>query len=58
MGAIMIDKFIDETGVEHHISDFLPPAKGDADFIDSDNGQCCCGEYDCKESYEHWTSGF
>ena len=26
--------------------------------IDVENGQCCCGEYNCKESYAHWSSGF
>jgi hypothetical protein len=26
--------------------------------IDTENGQCCCGEYDCKDSYVHWTSGY
>ena len=26
--------------------------------IDTENGQCCCGEYDCKDSYIHWTSGY
>jgi len=36
----------------------LPAQPGDGDFIDSDNGQCCCFEYDCKDAYVHWTSGF
>ena len=26
--------------------------------IDTINGQCCCGEYNCKDEYVHWTSGF
>ena len=26
--------------------------------IDISNGQCCCGEYRCKEEYVHWTSGW
>jgi hypothetical protein len=26
--------------------------------IDTENGQCCCGEYNCDESYVHWTSGW
>lgn len=28
------------------------------DNIDTENGQCCCGDYDCNESYVHWTSGW
>jgi len=20
--------------------------------------QCCCGEYNCPEEYVHWTSGY
>lgn len=26
--------------------------------IDQENGQCCCGEYNCNEEYVHWTSGW
>lgn len=26
--------------------------------IDTENGQCCCGEYNCNEEYVHWTSGY
>lgn len=26
--------------------------------IDTVNGQCCCGEYNCKDEYVHWTSGY
>lgn len=40
------------------LADVLPAQPGDGDYIDSDNGQCCCGEYQCKEEYVHWTSGF
>lgn len=40
------------------LADVLPSQPGDGDYIDSDNGQCCCGEYQCKEEYVHWTSGF
>ena len=39
------------------LADVLPAQPGDGDFIDSDNGQCCCLEYDCKDAYVHWTSG-
>lgn len=28
------------------------------DDIDTENGQCCCGDYNCPDGYEHWTSGF
>ena len=28
------------------------------DDIDTQNGQCICGQYDCAEEYVHWTSGF
>ena len=40
------------------IDDVRPPAPGDSDYIDEENGQCCCGEYNCEQSYEHWTSGW
>lgn len=40
------------------LADVLPAQPGDGDYIDSDNGQCCCGDYQCKEEYVHWTSGF
>lgn len=26
--------------------------------VDTANGQCCCGEYNCKDEYVHWTSGY
>ena len=38
------------------LADVLPAQPGDGDYIDSDNGQCCCGEYQCEEGYVHWTS--
>ena len=31
---------------------------GDDDYIDVDNGQCCCGEYHCKDEYSHWSKGY
>lgn len=40
------------------IEDVLPPMPGDADYVDQENGQCCCGEYNCAEEYVHWTSGY
>ena len=38
--------------------DVMPPVPGDDDYIDQENGQCCCGEYNCNEAYVHWTSGW
>lgn len=26
--------------------------------IDTENGQCICGDYNCSEEYAHWTSGY
>jgi len=26
--------------------------------IDTENGQCICGDYNCSEEYVHWTSGW
>ena len=26
--------------------------------IDTANGQCVCGEYNCNDEYVHWTSGY
>lgn len=28
------------------------------DDIDTENGQCICGRYDCPQEYIHWSSGF
>ena len=39
-------------------ADVMPPMPGDDDYIDQENGQCCCGEYNCDEAYVHWTSGY
>ena len=41
--------------------DSLQPRHFECDInndIDTENGQCICGDYDCKEQYVHWTSGW
>ena len=40
------------------LADVLPAQLGSSEFIDVDGGQCCCLEYNCKEAYVHWTSGY
>lgn len=40
------------------LDDVRPPQPGEDDYIDQENGQCCCGEYDCPDSYSHWTRGW
>ncbi len=40
------------------LADVLMSKPGDEDYVDSDNGQCCCGDYNCQQEYIHWTSGF
>jgi|TARA_R110001583_G_scaffold67164_2_gene192375 hypothetical protein len=52
------DTFKDEQGTLHALADMLPAQPGDDDYVDVDNGQCCCGEYQCKEEYSHWSSGY
>jgi len=49
----VITTFVDDCGVEHHISDFAPSPEDELP-----EGVCICGEYNCSESYEHWTSGY
>ena len=51
------DTFKDEEGTLQTLADMLPAQPGDDDYVDVDGGQCCCGEYQCKEEYAHWSSG-
>ena len=53
MDRDIIDTFIDDCGVTHHLSDFAP---SDDDKLQE--GQCVCGAFDCHTEYECWTSGF
>lgn len=38
------------------------PGPQEHDFTDPnadlEEGQCICGEFNCKDEYSHWTSGF
>ena len=36
----------------------MDPNENPNEDIDIENGQCCCGEYDCQDEYVHWSKGF
>jgi hypothetical protein len=50
-------EFTDTEGNLHTLADMLPAQPGDEDYVNVDGGQCCCGEYNCKDEYAHWSSG-
>ena len=54
MDRDIIDTFIDDCGVTHHLSDFAPSE----DEPKLQDGECVCGAFDCHTEYECWTSGF
>ena len=54
---VIVSEFTDDEGNLHTLVDMLPAQPGDDDYVDVDGGQCCCGEYNCKEEYSHWSSG-
>jgi hypothetical protein len=55
---VIVSEFTDDGGNLHTLADMLPAQPGDEDYINVDEGQCCCGEYDCKDEYVHWSSGY
>lgn len=55
---VIVSEFTDDEGNLHTLADMLPAQPGDEDYINVDEGQCCCGEYDCKDEYAHWSSGY
>ena len=49
----IIDKYIDDNGVEYTMDDFRP----DDEPILQD-GECVCGAFDCPTEYACHTSGY
>jgi len=49
----VITTFVDDCGVEHHISDFAPSPEDELP-----EGVCVCGETNCADEYAHTTSGY
>ena len=49
----VITTFVDDHGVEHHISDFAPSPEDELP-----EGVCVCGEVNCADEYAHTTSRY
>lgn len=49
----VIDKYIDDNGVEYTMDDFRPDEEEQLE-----PGQCVCGAFDCKTEYACHTSGY
>jgi len=43
---------------KQQVNEFDPGPVEGPDGIPLQPGQCICGEFNCKDEYSHWTSGF
>tara|TARA_B100000902_G_scaffold211230_1_gene200851 strand:- start:471 stop:653 length:183 start_codon:yes stop_codon:yes gene_type:complete len=43
---------------QQQVNEFDPGPVEGPDGTPLQPGQCICGEFDCKDEYSHWTSGF
>jgi hypothetical protein len=45
-------------GKQSQINEYDPGPVEGPDGQPLQDNQCICGDFDCNESYSHWTSGF